>query len=416
MRSRELAGETIFTGGNGFSVDGEVLPQDLLEAENTLANLANVFFTADPARESRPEPTDERPAVTEIYRILVEQIPAVVFIAFFDKGFGEAYVSPQIEATLGFTQEEWLNDPVRWYQHIHPDDKDRWSVEVAQMFLTGEPLRSVYQVLSREGRTLKFQCDVKIVRHADGQPWFIHGTAFDVTQQQLNEEAMREYAERMEFLSRRLINVQEAERRSIALELHDQIGQILTGLKLKLEMLARLPAEKSKNKFDEAQELVNELIFRTRALSLDLRPATLDHLGLLAALMRHLRHYSSQTSVKVNFLQEGLDGKRFEPELETAAFRIVQEGLTNAARHSGAKEANVNIRANQNGLTIEIEDHGKGFDAAAAFAAGRSSGLTGMRERAQFTGGQFKVESGVGGTKLRAVWDIDDHGSKIELA
>jgi PAS domain-containing protein len=81
----------------------------------------------------------------------VEQIPAVVFMASLDQGLSEAYVSPQIESTLGFTQEEWLSDPVRWFHQIHPDDKARWSTEAAQTFLTGEPLRSVYRVLARDG-------------------------------------------------------------------------------------------------------------------------------------------------------------------------------------------------------------------------------------------------------------------------
>jgi PAS domain-containing protein len=84
------------------------------------------------------------PEVDARYRTLVEQIPAVVFMAFLDKGIGEAYVSPQIEVILGFSQEEWLNDPVRWYQQIHPEDKARWSIEAAQLFLSGQPLKSLY--------------------------------------------------------------------------------------------------------------------------------------------------------------------------------------------------------------------------------------------------------------------------------
>ncbi|MGQ0542665.1 MAG: sensor histidine kinase [Blastocatellia bacterium] len=407
MKKQSLAEAAIFASKNGSSAEGEFLSGDFLKAENTLAQLASVFFLADAtAREHLVETSDDLPGVTEIYRILVEQIPAIVFIAFFDNSFGEAYVSPQIETTLGFTQEEWLNDPVRWYQHIHPDDKDRWSSEVAQMFLTGEPLHSVYRVLSREGRTIRFQCDVKIVRRADGHPWFIHGTAFDVTQQQVNEEAVRDYADRMKFLSRRLIEVQESERRNIALELHDQIGQILTGLKLKLEMVVpTLPAEAA-GRIDEAHELVKELISRTRALSLDLRPATLDHLGLLSALIRHLRHYTSQTNIEVRFKHKGIEGRRFDPEIETAGFRIVQEALTNIARHSGADEAFVDISENQGDLIIEVEDSGIGFDAEKAFASGQTSGLTGMRERASLLGGWFEVRSGSGGTRLTVGWNL----------
>lgn len=408
MSRQDPADETVFTGGRGFSYSDETLSPDLLKAENTLAQLASVFFLTDRFDGNANAAVDsaETPSLADVYRILVEQIPAIVFIAFFDKSFGEAYVSPQIEETLGFTQEEWLNEPIRWYQHIHPDDKERWSSEVAQMFLTGEPLSSVYRVISREGRMVKFHCEVKIVRDADGHPWFIHGTAFDVTKQYEDEAALREYAERMKVLSQSLLDVQEAERRRIALELHDQIGQILTGLKLKLEMIGRTPESASKERFDETQELVNELIARTRELSLDLRPATLDHLGLLAALHRHLRHYTSQTSVRVDFTHEGLEGRRFRPELETAAFRIVQEALTNVARHAASDDAVVHIWADKSRLTIEIEDHGTGFEPGVVLAAGQSSGLTGMRERATLLGGKFTVESNANGTRLTASWNL----------
>ena len=102
-------------------------------------------------------------------------------MAFLDEGTGKAYVSPQIEATLGFSQSEWLEDPVRWYQQIHPEDKARWSGEAARLLFTGEPLRSVYRVIARDRRVVWFHCEAKIVRRDDGQPWFIHGVAFDIT-------------------------------------------------------------------------------------------------------------------------------------------------------------------------------------------------------------------------------------------
>ncbi len=389
--------------------DGSSLPFDLIESESVLVQLAEVFFSADffAKRKSLKDFEKKLPDVTDTYRILVEQIPAVVFIAFFDRDFGEAYVSPQIEKTLGFTQEEWLNDPVRWYRHVHPEDKERWSSEVAQMFLTGEPLHSVYRVLAKDGRVMWFQCEVKMVRHEDGHPWFIHGVGFDITEQKENEDVLQEYAGRMRFLSHRLIEVQEAERSQIALELHDQIGQILTGLKLKLEMIERLPPEESQNSLNEAQILVNELISRTRELSLDLRPATLDHLGLLSSLIRHFRAYTSQTRIEVNFSHTGLEGRRFTPELETSAFRIVQEALTNIARHSGAKEALVSVRANDEHLTIKIEDEGKGFDVEKALSNNRSIGLTGLRERVLLLGGEFNIESDSTGTRLTVEWNLD---------
>jgi PAS domain S-box-containing protein len=180
------------------------LPADLLEAASMLTELASVFFPALlrpqpgalPAQEARREPAWSD--AEDVYRILVEQIPAVVFLAFLDKGISEAYVSPQIERTLGFTQEEWLRDPVRWYNQIHPEDKERWSLEAAQTLLTGESLRSVYRVLARDGRTVWFDCEVKMVRHADGRPWFIHGIGFDITNLKVAEAQLQQAQDELE--------------------------------------------------------------------------------------------------------------------------------------------------------------------------------------------------------------------------
>jgi PAS domain S-box-containing protein len=183
------------------------------QAEEILQDLAGVFRQHNPAIARRvvypPEgpdpawsdqaPSDEAPSdeaqlpnLEARYRALVEQIPAVVFMAYLDRGIGEAYVSPQIESALGFSQEEWLEDPVRWYSHIHPDDKQRWSTEAAEMFLTGNPLRSSYRVVARDGRVIWFHCEVKMIRKENGEPWFIHGVGFDITDLKRTEEALQE--------------------------------------------------------------------------------------------------------------------------------------------------------------------------------------------------------------------------------
>lgn len=349
------------------------------------------------------------PEVDARYRTLLEQIPAVVFMAFLDKGIGEAYVSPQIEAMLGFSQEEWLNDPVRWYQQIHPDDKARWSIEAAQLFISGQPLKSLYRVLARDGHVVWFHCEAKMVRDDKGQPWFIHGVAFDISDLKRSEAVVRDYAERLKFLSRRLMEVQEAERRNIALELHDEIGQTLTGLKLTLEMSARLPPDKVETSLNQARVLVNELMAQVRSLSLALRPAMLDDLGLLPTLLWHIEHYTAQTQVRVHFKHSGLEKTRFKPEVETAAYRLVQEALTNVARHAHIEEASVRISTHKRTLLIEVEDEGRGFDVEAIFAASETSGLAGMRERAILLDGQLTIESNPGaGTHLTAELSLGD--------
>ncbi len=161
--------------------------------------------------------------------------------------------------------------------------------------------------------------------------------------QQVNEQLEIRVAERtielqdayqrLQALSRRLVEIQEAERREIARELHDEIGQALTGIKLLLGMGVRNLPEKSQSSLDEAQSLVVELMEQVRQMSLDLRPAMLDDLGLVPALLWHFERYQKQTGVKVIFKQSEVN-QRFGPNVETAAYRIIQEALTNVARYA----------------------------------------------------------------------------------
>ncbi len=178
---------------NMADFQGAVDAARLTEAESILTGLAGVFFQPAPdGAKSERSPEYPGPTLEARYRVLLDQIPAVVFMAYLDQAIGEAYVSPQIEATLGFSQKEWLEDPVRWYRQIHPDDKVRWSNEAAEMFLSGRALRSAYRVMARDGRVVWFHCEARLVRRDDGEPWFIHGVGFDITELKQAQEALQE--------------------------------------------------------------------------------------------------------------------------------------------------------------------------------------------------------------------------------
>lgn len=221
-------------------------------------------------------------------------------------------------------------------------------------------------------------------------------------------EQVRAGREGLQNLSRRLVEMQEAERRHLARELHDEIGQILTGLKLTLEVGGRVPASAVKARLDEARTLVNDLMLRVRELSLDLRPAMLDDIGLLSALLWHVERYSTQSRVRVNLEHSGMEGRRFGAEVETAAYRIAQEALTNVARHAGVTEVTVRLWAEPQTLQLQIDDQGAGFDPVAALA-GPTSGLAGMRERAFLLGGALTVESAPGaGTRVMATLPVGE--------
>jgi PAS domain S-box-containing protein len=214
---------------------------------------------------------------------------------------------------------------------------------------------------------------------------------------------------RFEVLSQRLVEIQESERRYIARELHDEIGQMLTGLKLLLTTEVGATTKRMRANADEARTLVGDLMMRVRELSLNLRPAMLDDLGLLPALLWFIGRYEKQTRVRVSFVHLGIEGARFSREIETTAYRIAQEALTNVARHAHVSEVSVRVWAHDRVLEIYVEDHGRGFDPAAELVAGKSSGLPGMRERAILIGGQLTLDSAPGtGTRVIAELPLGD--------
>ena len=166
----------------------------------------------------------------------------------------------------------------------------------------------------------------------------------------------------------------------------------------------------------EAQKIVSDLLVRVRDLSLDLRPPMLDDLGLLPTLLWFFGRYTDRTQVKVEF-NHNISSERFTPRVEITAFRIVQEALTNVARHAGVDQVTVGLRADQHVLRVEVQDQGRGFDPRTQLTSNIGIGLAGMRERARCLKGQFQVESASGrGTRLTAVLPLNDvvQGSRTE--
>jgi signal transduction histidine kinase len=209
-------------------------------------------------------------------------------------------------------------------------------------------------------------------------------------------------------LSLRLLRVQEDERRDIARELHDQIGQMLTGLKLQLEAAALEARPHVRARLDETLELAKELLSRTRALTLQLRPRLLDDLGLQPALEWHLELFQRQTGIAVAS-EFSLPAARLPGELETTIFRVVQEALTNVARHSGCKEAHVTVVTDEAHILAEITDRGRGFDVEQGRAKSNSLGLAGMAERVTLAGGKIELFSSPGkGTRVHASFPLPD--------
>ena len=206
--------------------------------------------------------------------------------------------------------------------------------------------------------------------------------------------------ERLRVMSQRLVEVQEAERRFLARELHDEIGQVLTGAKMVLDLAMREDGPTTRSRVQEALGMLNDLVERVRRLSLDLRPQMLDDLGLLTALEWHFQRYFNQTNIRVEFKHTPLP-ERLPPQIETALFRIAQEALTNVARHAGVKEVAVRLWSDAEQAGLQVVDRGPGFDVEKALALRASTGLAGMKERVELLGGEFTLESSPGsGTRV----------------
>ena len=224
------------------------------------------------------------------------------------------------------------------------------------------------------------------------------GVAVDAELQR--QRLMAELAQRQALrgqLLERVLAVQEEERRRIARELHDEAGQALTSLMVGLRLLEK-EAERPEAivaRVAELKRMTDGVLENLHRLAMDLRPASLDHLGLVAALRQYAEAYSRQYGLDVQFEAVGLDGERLPPEMETALYRIVQEALTNVVRHAQATRVDVLLERRSDRVIAIVEDNGIGFDPEAAVMDGHL-GLFGMRERAEMLGGTLTVESAPG--------------------
>jgi PAS domain S-box-containing protein len=287
-------------------------------------------------------------------------------------------------------------------ERVHPDDRTAVRAVIEDAFKYHRPFSCEYRITRLDGAVRVIHERGSVVVDDAGKPIRAFGTAQDITERKQAEEELRASREQLRALAAYLQSVREEERAHISRELHDEIGQGLTAIKLALERSTSGQPPGAATDLERALALANELIGQVRDLSLELRPAMLDDLGLLAALRWHFERYTDQFKIAVDFTQWGLEDRRFSPETETAVYRIVQEALTNVARHAKTDKMAVEIHVGKDLLSVQIKDEGIGFDPH-SLPADRTGGLAGMRERAIMLGGQLWLDSASGlGTILRA--------------
>jgi PAS domain S-box-containing protein len=351
------------------------------------------------------------------FQAFMDNSPAISFMK--DEQGRYVYISQNTSRAIDKTPEHFLGRT----------DFDLWPTETAEqvrandtnVLSTGKLQEVIESVPGPDGVDRYFLSFKFPFRDGSGK-LLLGGVAVDVTERRRAEERQKEYAERLRAMSHRLVEVQEEERRHLARELHDEVGQALTSLRFALEGVGSVAGEAAHTGLAGARELLAEILSRIRGLSSDLRPALLDHLGLPAALQWLIERFTQRTRVQVNFKYSGLNG-RLPQGVETAAYRVVQEGLTNVARHAGVAEATVRLWVDDDVLEVQVEDAGCGFDpGVVAASAASSGGLLGMYERTQLLGGNLLIDSTPGGgTHLLAQFPLgsstgkksDDHFHRL---
>ena len=281
-----------------------------------------------------------------------------------------------------------------YLERIHPGDRARAAATVALALMDNRAFSMDERIVRPDGAVRQLRSHGEVVRDAAGRPIKMVGACMDVTEQKAAEAALR-------ALTRRLVQAEESERRRIARELHDRVGQNLSALNINLDiLLGRLQDGALRRRLEDSLKLVDATLQSIENVMAELRPALLDEYGLAAALAWYGEEYAQRTGIQVG-VQAGEAGKSLRPEAAVALFRIAQEALNNAAKHSSAKTIAVGLEEQAGELTLSVHDDGKGFDPGAA-PRGRW-GMSTMRERAEAAGGCLSIHSIPGsGTTVRA--------------
>ena len=316
----------------------------------------------------------------------------------------QIYYSPRFRSLLGWDSEPRHRKPPVFGDALHPEDAGRVTLAIEQNLAGGPPFSQEFRLRHGEGAYRWFLARGDTERAGDGRALNFSGSIADVSQRRQFEESLRIAHLRLQRLSRRAMEVLESERRYLARELHDEIGQVLTAVKINLESVARQISDPVlKERLSDSVEIAASALNQVRQLSLDLRPAQLDDLGLIAALRGHLDRQASVGQLVARFTTTEL-ASRLKPEVETACFRVAQEALTNVLRHARARNVWLDLSVDGGILTLSVRDDGIGFQVqGSGAAAAESLGLLSMEERVSLVGGKLTVESHPGqGTVVRA--------------
>lgn len=318
----------------------------------------------------------------------------------------QLFLSPRWKSELGYEDDEIVNHYDTWVDLMHPEDRAMAQSRLGD-FLNGPSDNYVneFRMRHKSGEYRIILSRGFMIRDEQGSPARMVGTHQNITERKRADEELRASRQRLEVLSRQLITTREAELRHLARELHDEIGQVLTAMKMNLRSIQRSVDATLHGRLEENVSMIDHAVEQVRNLSLNMRPPHLDDLGLVATLHWYLKNQSEIAGFEEHLTVVPSE-IRIPSDLATVCFRITQEAVTNSVRHAAARRVEIELRQLEEQLHLTIRDNGVGFDVGYArdrASEGTSLGLISMQERASLAGGRIEIVSAPGqGTTVHA--------------
>ncbi|MBN2027248.1 MAG: PAS domain S-box protein [Actinobacteria bacterium] len=340
----------------------------------------------------------------ERFKNIIEHTNDIFFMHDLDNRM--TYLSPQAQTILGSSSEQMGMEWTEWLTDNALNEEGKRATQEA--LKTGRKQNPyLLEFRRQDGGKVWLEIDESPIRDADGDIAGMVGVARNVSERKQAELRLEAYQEQLRALTGRLQSAREEERAIIARELHDVVGQALTGLRFDLEWLGtRLPERKSpghdrlSEKIDDMLLVLEETIKITRRLSTELRPPELEYFGLVSAIESQVREWRERTATECVFIRDMEDEIDLTAEASIALYRVVQESLTNVARHASASRARIRLKVEGESVLLEITDNGRGIRLSEIDDI-KSLGILGMKERVNLLGGDFSITGREGkGTKI----------------
>jgi PAS domain S-box-containing protein len=332
---------------------------------------------------------------------IVSTAPDVIFSSQEDGRY--EYVSDRFHEYAGTSADS--GEAVRWLEHVHTDELDRVKADWMKAVQSGGSYEAEYRLRSKDGTYRWFRSRAVPIRDPEGKIVKWYGTCSDIHDSKLLEQSIRDNAAELEKmvdrrtdelrrLSVRLMTMQDQERRRLARDLHDGLGQELAVAKMVLDkMILQKSAQPPEEAWTQASSIVDRAIQQVRTMSHLLHPPLLDEVGLLSALSWYVEGLTKRSGIETSLEVQPAEFPRLASEVETAAFRIVQEALTNVFRHSEAKRVWITLSQKDGKIVVAVRDDGKGIGKRIAELQPDSVGvgIGGMKQRAKEFGGELRL-------------------------